>query len=60
MTLPTAPASLRRLGLEHAQTNRRPDQVLTLTPKTLAVLLGEAIEQFATDRSRPRTEGERS
>lgn len=52
--------ALRRVGLETVQTNKRPDQALVLSPKTLALLFGEEILRFAAERAQRRAEQEAS
>lgn len=57
MTLHPSPERLRRFGIEDARSNRQPSQTLTPSPKTLALLLGDVILEFATERAQRRAEG---
>ncbi|HRY16580.1 MAG TPA: hypothetical protein P5330_12000 [Candidatus Competibacteraceae bacterium] len=52
-----APERLRRFGIEDARSNKLPSQILTPSPKTIAILLDEVILQFAADRAQQRAEG---
>lgn len=57
MTLHPAPKRLRRFGIEDARSNRKPGQVITPSPKTVAILLGDILLKFAADRAQQRAEG---
>ena len=54
MTGHSAPPPLRRCGLETAQTNRQSGQILTPSPQTLALLLGEEIRRIAAELAQRR------
>ena len=57
MTDHPAPERLRRCGLDDVRTNRQPDQALTPSSKVIALLLGDAILAFSTERAQQRAKG---